>query len=168
MLSWAAKFPAQEHHVNDKVIHQSHVLRGWPFNSWGRGWVISGHQEFFSSNLVGRTFFSLFFPISFLLHLCCTQFFSSDKRLQEIFFKITHPRPLSRVKWSALNHMSNPRGLETDMWFSPLVFLASSILYSAFWRIAAAECCDESSHFHKLPGTKIRHSLRSFAYRNID
>ena len=36
----------------------------------------------------------------FLLHLCCMQFFSANKRLQEIFFKITHPRP-SRVKWSA-------------------------------------------------------------------
>ena len=56
-------------------------LRGRPFNSWGVGWVISGHQEFFfSSNLVGRIFFSLFFPISFLLHLCCMQFFSSDKK----------------------------------------------------------------------------------------
>ena len=32
------------------------------------------------------------------------QFFSSDKRLQEIFFKITHQPPSpSRVKWSALN-----------------------------------------------------------------
>ena len=47
-------------------------------------------------------YFFPFFPISFLLRLCCTQFFSSDKRLQEIFLKITHPPPpLSRVKWSA-------------------------------------------------------------------
>ena len=38
-------------------------------------------------------YFSPFFPISFLLHLCCMQFFSSDKHLQEIFFKITHPSP---------------------------------------------------------------------------
>ena len=34
----------------------------------GLGRVISGHQEFFSSNLVGRIFFPLFFPISILLH----------------------------------------------------------------------------------------------------
>ena len=57
---------------------------------------------FFSINLVGRIFFP-FFPISFLLHLCCMQFFSSEKRLQEIFFKITPPPLLSRVKWSAPN-----------------------------------------------------------------
>ena len=52
--------------------------------------MISGHQEFFSSNLVGRIIFFPFLPIGFLLHLCCMQFFSFDKRLQEIFFKITH------------------------------------------------------------------------------
>ena len=56
------------------------------------GGGISGHQEFFSSNLVDRLFFSLYFPISFLLHLCCMQFFSSDKYLQEIFFQ-NHPPP---------------------------------------------------------------------------
>ena len=33
-----------------------------------------------------------FFPISSLLHLCCMQFSSSDKRLQEIFFQ-NHPLP---------------------------------------------------------------------------
>ena len=38
------------------------------------------------------------FPISSLLHLCCMQFFSSDKRLQEIFFKITHPKPVKNKK----------------------------------------------------------------------
>ena len=38
----------------------------------------------------------------FLLPLCCIQFFSSDKRLQEIFFQ-NHPPPPSRVKWSAPN-----------------------------------------------------------------
>ena len=41
----------------------------------GGGWVISGHQELFSSNLVGRIFFPFFFSKS-----------------------PTHP---SRVKWSA-------------------------------------------------------------------
>ena len=29
----------------------------------------------------------------FLFRLCCMQFFSSNKCLQEIFFKITHPSP---------------------------------------------------------------------------
>ena len=51
--------------------------------------MISGHQQFFYSNLVGRIFFP-FFPISFLLQLCCTQFFS-DKSFQEIFFKSPIP-----------------------------------------------------------------------------
>ena len=39
----------------------------------------------------------------FLLHLCCKQFFSSEKRLLEIFFQ-NHPptpHPPLRVKWSA-------------------------------------------------------------------
>ena len=38
--------------------------------------------------------------IFFLFHLCCMQLFSSDKGLQEIFFR-NHPHPPSRVKWSA-------------------------------------------------------------------
>ena len=36
----------------------------------------------------------------FLFYLCCMQFFSSNKPLQEIFFQ-NHPPPPSRVKWSA-------------------------------------------------------------------
>ena len=64
-------------------------FRGRPFNSRGKGWVISGHQQFFYSILVGRIFFP-FFPISFLLQLCCTQFFP-DKSFQEIFFKSPIP-----------------------------------------------------------------------------
>ena len=42
-----------------------------------------------------------FFPVSFLLHLCCMQFFSSDNRLQKIFFQNQPPPPPPRVKWSA-------------------------------------------------------------------
>ena len=48
--------------------------------------MISGHQEFFFQQSGGQDISFPFFPISFLLHLCCMQFFSSDKRLQEIFF----------------------------------------------------------------------------------
>ena len=51
---------------------------------------------FFSSNLVGRIFFTEvqdFFSITFVLHAI----FFSDKRLQEIFFQ-NHPPPPSRVK----------------------------------------------------------------------
>ena len=57
-------------------------------------------KNFFSSNLVGRKFFSQQCSNFFLLHLCCMQFFSSNKRLQEIFFQ-NHLPPPSRVKWSA-------------------------------------------------------------------
>ena len=42
-------------------------------------------------------YFFPFFPISFLLHLCCMQLFSRHKRLQEFFFKITHPRLKSEM-----------------------------------------------------------------------
>ena len=87
------------YHMTKFLLYLS--LRGRPFNSWGRGWVISGHQAFFLAIWWAGYFFP-FFPISFLLHLCCMQFFSSDKSLQEIFFQ-NHPPPPppSRVKWSA-------------------------------------------------------------------
>ena len=57
--------------------------------------MISGHKEFFfSSKQSGwQDIFFPFFPISFLLHLCCMQIFSYDRRLQECFFKITNPPP---------------------------------------------------------------------------
>ena len=61
---------------------------------------------FFSSNLVGRIFFTA--VQDYLLPLCCMQFFSSDKRLQEIFFfKITHslPQELNLVKETFLNRL---------------------------------------------------------------
>ena len=61
--------------------------------------MISGHDEFFFSESGGQDIFFPFFPISFLLHLCCMRFFSSDKRLQEIFVP-NHPPPPSIVKWS--------------------------------------------------------------------
>ena len=68
----------------------------------GRGRVISGRQEFFFQQSGGQDIFFPFFPISFLLHLCCMQFFSSDKCLQEFFFCQSHnPPPPPRVKWSA-------------------------------------------------------------------
>ena len=84
MLSRVAKFPAEEHHVSNKVTHLSHVL------------------------------------------ITC---------------------PTSEPVRTGNRHV---------------------IFIFTFWRTGGAECCDESSHFHKLPGTKIRHSLRSFAYRNSD
>ena len=62
---------------------------------------ISGHQEFFFFLAIwGAGYFFPFFPISFLLHLCCMQLLSSEKRLQEFFFQ-NHPPHPSRVKWSA-------------------------------------------------------------------
>ena len=84
MLSRVAKFPAEEHHVSNKVTHLSHVL-------------------------------------------------------------ITMSKERTREDWKP-----------------------TCDFHLYFWRTGGAECCDESSHFHKLPGTKIRHSLRSFAYRNSD
>ena len=47
--------------------------------------MISGHQELCFQQSDGQDIFFPVFPISFLLHLCCMQFFSSDERLQEIF-----------------------------------------------------------------------------------
>ena len=76
-------------------------LRGRPFNSWrGEGWVISGHGELFSSNVVGKMFFSLFshkLSITFVLHAI----FSFRQALAGNFFSKS-PTP-SRVNWSAPN-----------------------------------------------------------------
>ena len=70
----------------------------------GGGWW----ADFWSSRIFFRAiwwagYFFPFFPTSFLLHLCCMQFFSSDKRLQEFFFQNHSPPTPSRVKWSAPN-----------------------------------------------------------------
>ena len=47
-------------------------IRGRPFNSWGEGWVISGHQEFFFLAIWWAGYFFLFFShklsITFVLH----------------------------------------------------------------------------------------------------
>ena len=85
----------------------------------GGGWFLV-FKNFFSSNLVGRIFFP-FFPINFLLHLCCMQFFSSDKRLQEFFFSKS-PTPLPpRVKWSA------PYEIRPKIWMTETGTSACSI-----------------------------------------
>ena len=62
-----------------QVIH-TELLRGRPFNSWGWGWVISGHQEFF---FLAIWWAGYFFPISSLPTSACRKF----------FFKITQPPP---------------------------------------------------------------------------
>ena len=82
-----------------RLKYDATLLRDRPFNSWGRGWGYRvgdfwSSRIFFSSNLVGRIFFSLFLPSAFY-YIC-----AACKRLQEIFFQ-NHPPPASRVKWSA-------------------------------------------------------------------
>ena len=63
--------------------------------------MISGHQDFFFLSIWWAGYFFPFFShklsITFVLHAI----FSSDKRLQEIFFKILPPPSSSRVKLSA-------------------------------------------------------------------
>ena len=87
------------YHVTKFLLYLS--LRGRPFKSCGRGWVISGHQEFFSSNLVGRIFFSFFshkLSITFVLHAI---FFLPTSACRNFFQNHPPPPPPSRVKWSA-------------------------------------------------------------------
>ena len=71
------------------------------------GGVISGHQEYFFLGIWWAGYFSPFFPISFLLLLCRMQFFSSDKRLQEICFQNHPPPPPPRVMVGPL-HKNRP------------------------------------------------------------
>ena len=72
------------------------LVRGRPFKSWvGGGWVISGHQEFFSIPISwAGNFFSFFFPISFLLHFCCMQFFLPTSACRNFFFSKSPTAPV--------------------------------------------------------------------------
>ena len=71
------------------VLGADHLtLEGGGGGVW---WVISGQKEFFFIAILWAGYFFPFFPLSFLLHLCWMQFFSSDKCFQEFFFKITRP-----------------------------------------------------------------------------
>ena len=69
-------------------------IRGRPFNSWGEGWVISGHQEFFFLAIWWAGYFFLFFShklsITFVLHAI---FFLPTSACRKFFFKITNPLP---------------------------------------------------------------------------
>ena len=85
-----------------QVIHTA-LLRGRPFNSWGWGWVISGHQEFFFLALWWTGYFFPFFPhklsITFVLHAI---FFFRQALAGNFFSKsLNPPPPPSRVKWLA-------------------------------------------------------------------
>ena len=63
---------------------------------WDGGWLISGHQYFFFLAIWWAGYFFPFFShklsITFVLH--AGEFFFSDKCLQEMFLKITHPPSL--------------------------------------------------------------------------
>ena len=85
---------------------------------WPR--FISGQQEFFILPIWWAGYFFPFFPISFLLHLCCMQFFPSDKRLQEFFFKIT-PRPPQELNSRPLRAPSLKRALVLNFSFCALL-----------------------------------------------
>ena len=64
--------------------------------------MISGQQEFFFIAIWWAGYFFPVFSHKLSITSGCTQFFFSDKSLQEIFFQ-NHPRPPSRVKWWAPN-----------------------------------------------------------------
>ena len=98
----------------------------------GGGWVISGHQEFFYSNLVGRIFFP-FFPISFPLHLCCMQFFSSDKPLQESFFRNHHPVYKTTSLLRPYSFKPNVKTIESFYYFEDPVNATTSFLRPGFY-----------------------------------
>ena len=68
--------------------------RRFNFLSGGVGDFWSSRIFFLATWWAG--YFYTFFAISFLLHLCCTQFFSSDKRLQKIFFSKSEDLDYSR------------------------------------------------------------------------
>ena len=75
------------------------VVRGRPFNSWGWGWVISGHQEFFFLAIWWAGYFFPFFShklsITFVLHAI---FFFRQALAGNFFSKSPTPPP---QEWSA-------------------------------------------------------------------
>ena len=79
---------------NTLLIRSNNIfLFCWGFvklSEWGYDWV--------------TFFFFLTAMQKFFIYSICAgrNFFSSNKRLQEIFLKITHHPPRSKVKWSAL------------------------------------------------------------------
>ena len=63
--------------------------------------MISGHQEFFFfQQSGGQDIFFHKLSITFVLHAF---FFFRQALAETVFFKINHPPPPSRVKWSALS-----------------------------------------------------------------
>ena len=81
--------------------------------------MISDHQEFFLLAIWWAGYFFPFFPMSFLLHLCCMKFFSFDTPLQEIFFQ---NHPLSPPPPQELN------GRPLNNLISYTLFLVSAVL----------------------------------------
>ena len=83
-------------------VSNRYCLRGRPFNSWGWGWVISGHQEFCFLAIWWAGYFFPFFchklSITFVLHAI---FFFRQALAGNFFSKSPTPHPPPRVKWSA-------------------------------------------------------------------
>ena len=81
-------------HLPNKCRTSMFLLRDRPFNSWGVGWVISGHQQFFFLAIWWAGYFFPFYPhklsISFMLHAI---FLFRQALAGIFFFKINHPRP---------------------------------------------------------------------------
>ena len=108
ILKQTARHTAEERETTrDSECHCCLILcvRGRLFNSCGVGWAIFGIKNFFSSNLVGRIFFSLFFPQAFYYICAACNFFLPTSACRKFFFKITHPppqelngRPLNQIK----------------------------------------------------------------------
>ena len=66
--------------------------------------MISGHQEFFFLAIWLAGIFFPFFPISFLLHLCCMQFFLFRQALAGNFFsKSPTPPPPQELNGGPLS-----------------------------------------------------------------
>ena len=87
------------------------------------GWVISGHQEFFflATWWVGYFFHSS--AIIFFYYICAAwNFFSSDKRLQEIFFQN-----------QSLNCCVNVVDVDTSITQHENIKFAQNFLYSTEW-----------------------------------
>ena len=68
--------------------------------------MISGHQEFFLLAIWWAGYLFPFFPMSFLLHLCCMKFFFFRQALAGNFFsKSPTPPPPQELNGRPLNSL---------------------------------------------------------------
>ena len=110
-------------------------IRGRPFNSWGWGWVISGHQEFFFLAIWWAGYFFPFFSLKLFITFVLHAIFFFRQALAGNFFSKSPTSPPSRVKWSAPN---------TNKIYMFIIFSTQMVFDTVFLFFYKTTCLDIS------------------------